>query len=318
MTVAKRQKRSKLGLCKFWQNYFGILWQHLNETVQNNDNEMAYFRLMLKRQFEIWQRKIHIQRITLAKTEERYWRGLQWMNEKNAHWQRIFSSLQFIANLLKQRNISTSSFLLIPQPSVQLWTFRQQGRIQKLKISFAFLAADTTWWKNFLNLILAQAYDEAKIMTRTFSNNTAFQDVHYYIHRIAHAPVGNTYNLESIFYELNKTYFENKLTMPTLTWSTRRSQRKLGSYLFKHNVITISKALDDKNIDILVVSFVLYHEILHMVHGVHQQNGRQYTHTPAFKRDEKRFAFYHQATKLLESLDFSNNDCNYSDLDEKK
>jgi predicted metal-dependent hydrolase len=49
-----------------------------------------------------------------------------------------------------------------------------------------------------------------------------------------------------------------------------------------------------------VVEYVLFHEMLHIHHPTKHVNGRRYNHTPAFRRDERKFSHYKEAEEWIE------------------
>ncbi|OYT70395.1 MAG: hypothetical protein CFK52_11280 [Chloracidobacterium sp. CP2_5A] len=110
---------------------------------------------------------------------------------------------------------------------------------------------------------------------------------------------GKHYDLEKLFQRLNQRYFAGRLTRPALTWSQRRTRRTFGHYDAAHHTIVISRTLDDERIPQPVVEYVLYHEMLHIKHGVTHINGRRCVHTPAFQEDERRFEDYDAASRWL-------------------
>jgi predicted metal-dependent hydrolase len=112
--------------------------------------------------------------------------------------------------------------------------------------------------------------------------------------------VGRTYNLDRIFTQLNRRYFDNDLYKPNLSWSMRRTKRILGHHDAVHDAIIISRSLDLASVPDYVVEYVMYHEMLHVKHKPRLVNGRRLFHTPAFRAEEKRFAYYDEAIKWLE------------------
>lgn len=110
---------------------------------------------------------------------------------------------------------------------------------------------------------------------------------------------GEVYDLEEIFRQMNDLYFDGAIKKPTLTWSVRETFRRLGHHDAAHETIVISKSLDDKKVPRHVVEFVVFHEMLHIFHPMKIQNGRRYHHTPVFRRDEKKFAFYEQSENWI-------------------
>ena len=111
---------------------------------------------------------------------------------------------------------------------------------------------------------------------------------------------GEVHDLEEIFSRLNSVYFQNSIPKPTLTWSARNTFRILGHHDSTHETIVVSKSLDDKRIPQFVVEFVVFHEMLHIFHPTEQRDGRHYNHTPQFRRDEKKFKYFHEAENWIE------------------
>ena len=106
---------------------------------------------------------------------------------------------------------------------------------------------------------------------------------------------GDVYDLDKMFDALNRDYFAESLPKPTLSWSARKTFRRLGHYDSAHNTIIISKTLDDKKVPEFVVEFVVYHEMLHIFHPTQIKNGRRYHHTNEFKVDEEKFENFAEA-----------------------
>lgn len=111
---------------------------------------------------------------------------------------------------------------------------------------------------------------------------------------------GDFYDLDEIFGNLNETYFKNTLPKPVLTWSSRKTYRILGHHDSAHETIVISRSLDDRKVPRYVVEFVVFHEMLHIFHPTIHQNGRRYNHTPAFRRNEKKFRCFEEAESWIE------------------
>lgn len=106
---------------------------------------------------------------------------------------------------------------------------------------------------------------------------------------------GEAYDLDKIFERLNILYFQNAIPKPVLTWSARKTYRILGHHDSTHETIVISRSLDSKKVPEYVVEYVVFHEMLHIHHPTTHRNGRRYNHTPAFRRDEEKFAYYEEA-----------------------
>lgn len=91
--------------------------------------------------------------------------------------------------------------------------------------------------------------------------------------------------LEQAFNRMNAQYFNDFLEKPNLVWG-KESFAKLGSYEYASDKITISTVLRG---EFELLDFVMYHEMLHKKLQFETKNGRNFHHTPEFKRLEKQF-----------------------------
>lgn len=114
------------------------------------------------------------------------------------------------------------------------------------------------------------------------------------------SPVGDYYDLSEIFADLNEVYFDGNLEKPLLSWSQKRTYRRLGHHDPAHEAIIISKSLDAPRVPAYVVAFILYHEMLHIKHPLTYKNGRRYIHTREFRNDEEQFEFFEEAEHWIE------------------
>jgi predicted metal-dependent hydrolase len=113
---------------------------------------------------------------------------------------------------------------------------------------------------------------------------------------------GSVYDLEKIFARLNRRYFEGEMAKPVLTWSQRRARSILGHHDAAHDTITISKALDSRDVPEWFVEYIVFHEMLHIKHPARIINGRRYYHTTAFRAEEKSYPRYQQAQEWLDRV----------------
>jgi predicted metal-dependent hydrolase len=89
---------------------------------------------------------------------------------------------------------------------------------------------------------------------------------------------------------------------PTLSWNRTLTARKFGHYQPSRDTVMISVTLDDPGVPDYVVDFVVYHELLHKKYGSMNVNGRRLSHSPAFRAEERRFADYHEAERVIHEL----------------
>jgi predicted metal-dependent hydrolase len=64
----------------------------------------------------------------------------------------------------------------------------------------------------------------------------------------------------------------------------------------------ISITLDDPDVPAFALDFVMYHELLHKKHGSMTVNGRRLSHSQAFRAEERQFAKYYEAERLIKEL----------------
>jgi hypothetical protein len=113
---------------------------------------------------------------------------------------------------------------------------------------------------------------------------------------------GIYHDLAEAFARVNATYFDGQMPPPRFLWSNQVTGGRFGSYEFVGDTLTVSCTLDAPNVPACAVDFVVYHELLHKKHGIHWQSGRQYVHTPEFRRDERRFEQFEAAEAALNAL----------------
>ena len=120
--------------------------------------------------------------------------------------------------------------------------------------------------------------------------------------KVLRDPRGAFHDLEALFEELNRRFFHGLMSRPTLGWSARPSRTTLGHYDPSHHAIVLSCWLDREPVPRLAVEYVLFHEMLHLVHPVEHSGARRRVHTKAFREAEKQFPELTRAKQLLKHL----------------
>ena len=116
------------------------------------------------------------------------------------------------------------------------------------------------------------------------------------------SPKGRFYDLEEIFQELNRRFFQGMLGQPRLGWSRHPSRRMLGHFDPAHNAIIISRVFDGKAVPPFVIEYLVYHEMLHLRYPVEYRSHRRSVHTKEFKQSEREFPRYREAVEWLKEL----------------
>ena len=115
-------------------------------------------------------------------------------------------------------------------------------------------------------------------------------------------PSGSFFDLNQIFTDLNQRYFDGKLQAPIIGLSLRASRSTLGHYDPAHDAIVISSLLDSAECSYLIVSYVMFHELLHTVYPAESRSSRRCVHTAELKAAKKRFDRYDEALSALKQF----------------
>ena len=113
-------------------------------------------------------------------------------------------------------------------------------------------------------------------------------------------PRGRYHSLDEIYHELNRLYFNRQVEIRNLGWGARRSWSRLGHYDPVHQTITISPVLDSPKVPRTVVSYLLYHEMLHTLFDETGGSVRKRHHTAEYYRAERAFPHYTAARSFLD------------------
>jgi len=115
---------------------------------------------------------------------------------------------------------------------------------------------------------------------------------------------GHVYNLQNIYDDINREYFEKQLKL-YITWFGKpnhkgRSQVTFGLYHDPLKLIKINRLLDSSFFPEYLVSFVIYHEMLHHVCPAYfDENGMHRIHSKEFKQKEQQYRYYDLAQNWI-------------------
>ena len=113
---------------------------------------------------------------------------------------------------------------------------------------------------------------------------------------------GHSYDLDTIFEELNTRFFHGLLARPRMSWSQSKTRRILGHYDPAHNAIIISRIFDHPAMPAFVLEYIVYHEMLHLKHPVKLRGSRRCVHSAEFQAEEKLFPRVAEANAFLKRL----------------
>jgi len=186
------------------------------------------------------------------------------------------------------------------RPTTSLFHWRNAAAASQLNLPTPMISFDSAMFAHLAGLAIRRHRDRGLILAAM--HGPTYQALQAELNApggAAEHAKGAVHDLDRIFTEVNRAYFKGALSRPRLTWNKTFTQRKVGHYDPLTDTVMISASLDHPDAPVFVVAFVLYHELLHKVHGADWRNGRARVHTPEFRRDERRFQGYQQAEAWL-------------------
>lgn len=108
---------------------------------------------------------------------------------------------------------------------------------------------------------------------------------------------GTYYDLQKIYDKLNEEYFKKQLKL-SITWFGKPSQRNrsrvtFGLYYDPLKLVKVNRLLDSPAFPNYLVSYVVYHEMLHHVCPSYiDETGLHRIHSKEFKEHETQFRYF--------------------------
>ena len=201
-------------------------------------------------------------------------------------------------------------FVIEYHPYVDLThTIRLRDDTAHVRLSDALAPASRAILEAVAALLLARLYrrrppDALRERYRRFSYARSTRRRLWLLRRrragkVEHRAQGRHHDLALLFRRLNRSYFADSLPRPRLGWSRRIWRTQLGSFDPALNQIVLSRQLDQPRVPSYVVSYVLYHEMLHVKHPMRFERCRRSSHSGEFRQEEKRFKHYGRAMRFL-------------------
>jgi len=183
---------------------------------------------------------------------------------------------------------------------------RRYTNVLLLKICEGFLNAESGVWDALIKQLLFAGDQAGKGILQEYAESDEFSEVLCELESLAESPSPSTqgyvHDLEASFARVNATHFAGQMAKPKLVWNRTLTGRKFGHFRRSADTVMLSVSLDTPEIPEFVIDFVMYHELLHKKHGVEILNGRRVAHSGAYQADERRFAKFHEAERVLKEL----------------
>lgn len=199
---------------------------------------------------------------------------------------------------------------LCPIPLSVVWhenrrsylSFLKQPSSIALRLHRLFLEAPTPVLEALIASILKKN-KEALIIVRKMA--------HLYFSQTRAAPSnllaqGKVYDLKQIYFGVKKDFFPSDFEV-SIGWSDTARVKNFrsitfGTYDRHRNQIRIHPLLDDEEVPLYFLQFLIYHEMLHAVcPSVIDKRGFCRSHTDEFRKLEKKFPYYSEAKQWEQS-----------------
>jgi len=144
-----------------------------------------------------------------------------------------------------------------------------------------------------LQTLMLKVFNEKKQTVEIDLYNIFLKKVHVTAPKVRIEPL-----LAESFHRVNEKYFNGFMEIPNLVFG-RNSLRKLGSYEYGSDTVSISRVLIGKD---ELIDYVMYHELLHKKFKYNVKNNRNYHHTREFRDAEKLFINHELMEQKLKRL----------------
>lgn len=162
---------------------------------------------------------------------------------------------------------------------------------------------------NIMNSLACYIRQEEKTISssvRSFiEDNMRKLDYSHLLEKMKLDTIGKIHNLTFFFDEINQEYFDNKIDL-NITWFGRRKQKNrsqvtFGLFYEPLKLIKIHRLLDSPDVPDYMVSYVIYHEMLHYVcPSYFDERGKHRIHNKEFRERELKFRHYRIAQDWIE------------------
>ncbi len=228
---------------------------------------------------------------------------LEHTEQKVDHYEQFVHAFIFAAQAARNVGLEPEKIEFYFDFSRNRWLVEgtEQVPFKRISVNFFYLTASPKIW-NALFLAIVKGNVMSRRMVERYAQSVDAQQLLAVYTEISPLKVHDAYDLSAMFDSLNAEYFNSALPKPMLAWTTRANYRTLGTYNFHWDIICLSRILNDSRVPEVAVRYVLYHEMLHIKHGLQNVAGRSFAHTPEFRRDEMRFKGWEEASAIHQKL----------------
>ncbi len=224
----------------------------------------------------------------------------------DAHLDATLRTIRMASDLVRERYGEHWHVAVEFDHMASLWQCRTRGNVVAIRIDEGFVHADDEVVEAIIRSMIVRKTRARERLVQEFVSSEEYTDVVLELDLAAEVTAEETrgvaYDLDELFDTVNREYFGGKMSRPRLTWTRRLTQSRFGHHEPARDRIVVSLTLDDRRVPRFVVEFILYHELLHRRHPARWINGRYRSHTPEFRREERKFRQYDEAEQSLGKL----------------
>jgi len=181
---------------------------------------------------------------------------------------------------------------------------RWEGEKTKVSLHRIFLQAPDNVRKDLVEYLQRKKRKMPAAVKAFIQESISSLNYSHMLDPAALTPKGTVYNLEAIYKQLNKRYFDGALDLKITWYATsipkNRSRCSLGLYYDVVKLIKVHRLLDSIFVPQYVIEFIVYHEMAHAACPAYvDEKGVHRIHSKEFKALEMQYEHYEQAEKWL-------------------
>lgn len=258
---------------------------------------------------EAIERNLSSSNLTAADLAIRSRRGYQWLRflsdpKSLSNHLDTLQRINLILSDVRSKPHLNFAFAMYHQGS--LYKVHHNGDQVEMTAQESFLTAPDRILRSLINVALDPSATDDRKELRDYTFSKEYQQARIKLEYLG-VPAGSfssgkVHHLGQSFQRVNQEYFQGKLAQPHLAWSGRLTHRKFGHYQWDTDTVVVSSSLDQAKVPVMVVDFVIYHELLHKKMGAKLTSQSRIAHTRQFREAEGKFKDVDKARQYLNRI----------------
>ena len=216
---------------------------------------------------------------------------------------RYTKSIQMAKDVLKKYPLNGKNIIVHFCPLKGLYRTKSYSDCLLVKLPTAMIAFNQDHFAFLAEMIFVKKNHKKELLEAVQSEQyqAVLQDIEL-LAGIIERTKGIYFDLEESFNRVNNQYFNGNIQKPRLVWSRTFNCRKFGHYDIAHDIVMVNSSLDNSEVEVFTVDFIVYHELLHKKLGVKSNGQNIISHDSEFRRQERLFEQFDKARKHLNCL----------------